>query len=168
MSALESFIRAWEHESKLTTSLLRSLPADQYEFQPDPQGRSLGQLAWHLAEIEGYMTFGIEAGSLLPGGKRPPGLERPRTIEALATGYERVHAEAVARVRGLVDEDLEREIPFFNGKPIRIRNVLWSVILHHEIHHRGQLQMLVRLAGGIPAGLYGPSREDTAAMKARA
>ncbi len=167
MSALESFIRVWEHESKLTASLLRSLPAGQYEFRPDPLGRSLGELAWHLSEIEGYMTFGIEVGSLLPG-QRPPGLERPRMIEPLVAGYERVHTDAVARARKLTDEDLEREIPFFNGKPVRIRDVLWSAILHHEIHHRGQLQMLVRQAGGVPAAMYGPSREDTAAMRAAA
>ena len=34
----------------------------------------------------------------------------------------------------------------------------------HGIHHRGQLSLMCRLAGG--PGLYGPNREKTAAMRA--
>jgi len=29
-------------------------------FRPDQGGRSLGELAWHLAEGDAYMSFGIE------------------------------------------------------------------------------------------------------------
>jgi len=35
----------------------------------------------------------------------------------------------------------------------------------HEIHHRGQLSLMCRLAGGTPSGIYGPNREETAAMR---
>ena len=30
------------------------------DIRPDPDGRSLGELAWHLAEMEAYGTFAIE------------------------------------------------------------------------------------------------------------
>jgi len=36
------------------------------------------------------------------------------------------------------------------------------------IHHRGQLVMMCRLAGGTPPGIYGPNREEMAAMRAKA
>src|SRR6185503_10302498 len=147
--------------------LLKALPKDQYDFRPDPAGRSLGELAWHLAEIDAFMTNGIANGSLAIGsGSRPPGIERPRTIEALAPNFERVHKEAVERVTKLTPEDLDRQIPFFNGQPIEIRHVLWGAVLHHTIHHRGQLQLMVRQVGGVPPSMYGPSREDTLAMRA--
>jgi uncharacterized damage-inducible protein DinB len=41
-----------------------------------------------------------------------------------------------------------------------VRDVLWIEILHHTIHHRGQLALLCRMAGGFPPGLYGPNREE--------
>jgi hypothetical protein len=57
------------------------------------------------------MSYGIEAGRFALDAK-PPNIERPRTVEALAAGYERIHKEAVARIRKLKPEDLERSISF--------------------------------------------------------
>ena len=156
---LQEFLKIWEYEAQNTVKLLRSLPADQYDFRPDPAGRSLGELAWHLAEGDAYMSFGIESGQFSFGVK-PPNIERPRAIEALAPGYERVHREAVARVRKLTAADLHRQIVFFTGHPMEIWDILWGMIVFHLIHHRGQLTLMCRLAGGRPPGLYGPTREE--------
>jgi hypothetical protein len=57
---LQSFIRQWEHETKGTLSLLCSLPPDRYGLRPDEGGRSMGELAWHLAEVDAYVSLGIE------------------------------------------------------------------------------------------------------------
>jgi uncharacterized damage-inducible protein DinB len=45
-----------------------------------------------------------------------------------------------------------------------VRDILWSELLHHLIHHRGQLVTYTRLAGGKPPGLFGPNREEWLAM----
>ena len=37
---------------------------------------------------------------------------------------------------------------FFTGSPMTIREILWSASLYHQIHHRGQLSVICRLAGG--------------------
>src|SRR5258706_14075343 len=102
---LEIFLTTWGAEAKKTVNLLAALPAGSYDFRPDASGRSLGELAWHLAEGDAYISHGIEKGSFDMGAK-PPGIERPRSIEALAPEFERVHAEAVARVRKLTPADL--------------------------------------------------------------
>jgi uncharacterized damage-inducible protein DinB len=47
---LEMFLAAWDREAASTVKLLQALPATQYDFRPDATGRSLGELAWHLAE----------------------------------------------------------------------------------------------------------------------
>ena len=165
-SELEMFLNTWEREAESTLKLLRALPSTQYDFKPDAGGRSLGELAWHLPEGEAYMSFGIENGRFGMDVK-PPNVERPRTVEALAPGFERIHKEAVARIRKLKPEDLDRSLPFFTG-PMPIRDILWSSIISHGIHHRGQLSLMCRLAGGQAPGLYGPNREETAAMRAAA
>ena len=118
--AVEQFISVWDLEAKNTTKLLKALPVAKYDFRPDSSGRSMGELAWHLAEIDAYMTHGIEANKF-EFKTKPPGIDRPRTVEALSSGYERVHADAVARVRKLTPADLEREIPFFDGNPMVVR-----------------------------------------------
>lgn len=156
---LEAFMEIWEREAKKTVRLLESLPQDGYDFRPDPEGRSLGELAWHLAEGEAYGSFGIERGGFSPD-ERPPGIERPRTVQELAPGFERVHREALDRLSKLVPEDLDRSIVSFSGRPNTVREILWDFILLHNVHHRGQLTLLTRQAGGRPAGLFGPTREE--------
>jgi hypothetical protein len=51
-------------------------------------------------------------------------MTRPRTIEELAPGFARIHADAVARVRKLKAEDLDRPIVFFNGQAMPVRDIL--------------------------------------------
>ena len=167
MNELERFLALWEAEGEKTISLMRALPADQYDFRPDPGGRSIGELAWHLAEGDAYNSFGIESGGF-DFEMKPPGIERPRTIAELAPGYERIHADAKARLRNLRPEDLERTLKFFDGSDWTIRDILWNSMLLHMVHHRGQLAMLCRQAGGVSPGMYGPNREEMAALRAAA
>jgi uncharacterized damage-inducible protein DinB len=158
-SELESFMEIWGREAKKTVRLLEALPQDGYDFRPDPEGRSLGEMAWHLAEGEAYGSFGIERGGFSIS-ERPPGIARPKTVAELAPGFQRVHEEAAARLRALTPEDLDRSIASFSGQPTEIRHLLWDFILLHGIHHRGQLTLMSRQAGGRPAGMFGPTREE--------
>src|SRR2546421_3930892 len=122
---LQTFLGVWDAEAQKTATLLRALPAGQYDFRPDAGARSLGELAWHLAEADAYVSWGIEQGKFAPGAKAP-GLERPRSIEALAPGYERVHADAVARVRRLGADTLTPRSPTSEGRRQPVRNRLGS------------------------------------------
>jgi uncharacterized damage-inducible protein DinB len=164
-SELERFITTWNREADSTMKLLRALPATQYDFRPDAGGRSLGELAWHLAEGDAFMSYGIDSGGFSMD-MRPPNLERPRSVDALAAGFDRVHQDAVARISKLKPEDLDRTLNFF-GRDTPIREILWGMILLHSAHHRGQLSLMCRLAGGQAPGLYGPNREEMAALQGK-
>ena len=166
INELESFLETWDREAENTLKLLRVLPPSQYDFRPDAGGRSLGELAWHLAEGDAYISYGIERGQFTLDAK-PPNIARPRTVDGLAPGYDRIHREAAARIRQLAPADLDRSLPFFTG-PRSVRSLLWDGIVAHGIHHRGQLTLMCRLAGGSAPGLYGPNREETAALRSGA
>jgi len=165
-SEIDTFRAVWRLEAEDTIRLFDALPVDQYDFRPDPGGRSIGELAWHLSEIDACLTFGIAEGRFSLEDE-PPDLKRPREIGLLAPGFRRVHAQAVARLGSLRNEDLDRVVTFFDGRELTIRHVLWNELLHHLIHHRAQLVLLCRQAGGTPPGLYGPNREEMQAMRER-
>jgi len=162
---LDRFRTVWNMEAGLTTQLLESLPDDQYDFRPDAGGRSLGEMAWHLAEIEGYISYGISKGAVT-FKEAPPNLKRPHEVKALTPGYGRVHEEAVARLANLTEAQLDGELQFADRR-MPLRDILWGATLMHLVHHRGQLSLMCRLAGGTPPGIYGPNREDMAAMRER-
>jgi uncharacterized damage-inducible protein DinB len=138
---LQEFSRQWEHETAGTLALLHALPSDQYDFRPDAGGRSLGELAWHLAEVDAYVSLGIERGEFRFDVK-PPHIERPRAVEALAAAFRVVHQDAVTRVAGLQAADMDREIRYADGELWAIRDLLWRKLLLHTVHHRGQLTLL--------------------------
>ncbi len=165
MSELERFRKVWDMESQLTARLLEALPQDQYDYRPDKGGRSLGELAWHLAEIEGYISLGITRGAVT-FQEAPPNMQRPREVKQLAPGYKRVHDEAVARLGNITEEQFDKQIPFAD-RQMTVRDMLWGAILMHVVHHRGQLSLMCRMAGGAAPGIYGPNREDMAAMRER-
>ena len=160
---LRRLIVNWDREAQKTIQLLESLPTNQYDFRPWKDGRSLGERAWHVCEVEAYSTYCIETGKFDPGVK-PPGLERPREVKALAAGYARVHGDALIRVRRLQPEALNRKLTYFDGNPMEVRDILRSELLYHLIHHRGQLTLMARLAGAKPPGMFGPNREQWLAM----
>jgi len=162
---LKRFRAVWEMEAQLTAHLLEALPVDQYDFRPDAGGRSLGEMAWHLAEIEGHIAFGITKGAVT-FQEAPPNLKRPREVRLLAAGYRQVHQEAVDRLGALTEADFDRELPFVDQR-MPIRDILGGAMLMHQVHHRGQLSLLCRLAGGTPPGIYGPNREEMAAIRER-
>jgi uncharacterized damage-inducible protein DinB len=155
---LQEFLAEWERETDGTLALLRALPIDRYDYRPDAGGRSIGELAWHLAEIDAYGSLGIEQREFTFPVK-PAHIERPRTIEALAPAFAVVHDDAVARIARLQAADLERDIRYADGELWSIRSLLWRKLLMHAIHHRGQLMLLCRLAGGVPPALFGRTRD---------
>jgi uncharacterized damage-inducible protein DinB len=156
---VEEFFRRWTQETDATVALLRALPSDQYDFRPDPEGRSVGELAWHLAEVDAYVTFGIARGNFRFDVK-PPHIERPKTVPELAPAFAIVHDDALVRMAELTDKDLDREIPYADGTSVTVRDLLWRKLLLHAVHHRGQLMLLCRLAGGVPPALFGRTREE--------
>lgn len=113
---LQEFSRHWERETAGTLALMRVLPPDQYDLRPDPKGRSLGELAWHLAEVDAYVSLGIARGEFAFDRERPPHIERPQTVEALAPAFRLVHDEAAARVARLQPDDWDREIRYADGE----------------------------------------------------
>jgi uncharacterized damage-inducible protein DinB len=164
MNPVETFLTVWDREAQKTIEMLKILPAGQYDFRPDASGRSLGELAWHLAELDAYVSFGVASGAFTADAK-PPNIKRPITIEALAPGYERIHKEARDRLGSLKAEDLDKDMQFF-GSTQTVSALLWDVMLLHSIHHRGQLSLLIRLAGGVIPPLFGPTREQSQPKRA--
>jgi uncharacterized damage-inducible protein DinB len=159
---LQEFNRHWERETVGTLALLRALPVDQYDLRPDPKGRSLGELAWHLAEVDGYVSLGVTRGEFDFSRERPAHIARPRTVAELEPAFRLVHEGAVPRIAQLGPEDWNREIRYADGELWTVGDLLWRKLLLHSIHHRGQLMLLCRLAGGIPPGVSGHTREEAA------
>lgn len=94
------------------------------------------------------------------------GTESPASASRIADAFEtatRTMGEQASKK--LTDGQLASEISLW-GRTMTIA-ASFQGLVRHLIHHRGQMTVLIREAGLIVPGVYGPSREETAAIRAR-
>lgn len=155
---VSDFLNDWKEESKSTKDVLEGLTDESLNQRVTPTGRSLAKLGWHIAQSLHMVT---EAGLQgLEAPKEHDGV--PTSGRAILKGYAD-GAESLAKVveKGWTDAQLAEEVPMYGES--WSRGKVLSVIVRHEAHHRGQMTVLMRQAGLIVPGPYGPAREQWAA-----
>ncbi len=159
---IAEFVEDWTRESSISLKVQRALTDESLSHMSDPEGESLGKIAWHMVVMIGM------SGSALGLDVAAPqrGAEQPRSAASIADAYQTA-AQSLGEqaTKKLKDEQLPSEVAYF-GRSVPTAGVMQSLI-RHQIHHRGQMTMLMRQAHVVVPGVYGPSREDTAAMRAR-
>ena len=154
---IDDFLTDYTYESQATLSVLRALTDAALAQRVTPEGRTAGRLAWHIAVCTGMAA---EAGLDV---RTPPDSDPPPSAREIAERY----GEAACAVSGAVkaqwtDASLAEEVPMY-GEMWTRGKALMSMV-KHEAHHRGQLTVLMRQAGLAVPGVYGPAREEWAAM----
>ncbi len=154
-SAVSHFLTTWAHESAETARVMAALTDGSLEQRVAEGYRSLGELAWHVvvAQREILGKTGLEWDA---PGKTQPAPTRAAEIhsayvdaaKALGAAVEQQWDDDTLRIR---DRLYDREWP---------RGLTLAVMLHHEIHHRGQMTVLMRQAGLKVPGVYGPSADE--------
>lgn len=154
---IRHFSTTWTHESAQTARLLADL-TDASLGQRIAEGyRSLGELAWHV--VVSPLTIMRHAGLDFDApDKTTPMPERAAEIRSAHADAARAFLEAVERA--WTDEGLREKVDFYGSRVPR--GVALAVTLHHEIHHRGQMTVLMRQAGLKVRGMYGPARGEDA------
>ncbi|MGA2613330.1 MAG: DinB family protein [Spirochaetia bacterium] len=158
-TTIAEFVEDWGRESATSLGVQRNLTDASLKQKSDPEGNALGKIAWHMV-----MMIGITGSAIgLEIGTPPRGTEAPGSANLIADAYQRAAAALGEQARSkLTDAQLAREIDLF-GRSVTIAAALQTLI-RHQIHHRGQVAVLMRMAGLVVPRIYGPSREETAAM----
>ncbi len=152
---IDDFLAVWDDEREATLKVLGSLTDDCLARKLHPDVRAPGRLAWHITQT--IPEMGGRTGLELEG----PGEDEavPSSAAVLAARYREAADSLAGAVRDRwTDADLLVEDDMYGEAWPRGRS-LWAVV-GHQIHHRGQLMTLMRMAGLPVQGVYGPSREE--------
>jgi uncharacterized damage-inducible protein DinB len=162
MAIKDGLLADFDHEMGTTRKLLDRLPDDKFSWKPHEKSMTLGGLATHLANIP-YWGDVILTRSSVDLVTMPPNRDALASRAAVVADFD----EKVRRTRALLDQtDAQLSSPWTlqrGGQELftapRVA-AFRSFVLHHIIHHRGQLSVYLRLNDvSIPA-IYGPSADE--------
>lgn len=152
---ISDFLSEYDSESKATQKLLDALTDGSLVQRVSDGHRTLGNAAWHivmtLPEMMGHTGLVVTG----PAEKTPA----PAVAKEIADAYRQVSASLLEQVKQTwSDETLEVVDEMYGEKWARGQTL--TGVLNHEIHHRGQMTVLMRQAGLTVPGVYGPSKEE--------
>lgn len=159
MSEKEMFIQTCMQEFAITQKVLKAYPADRLDYRPHEKSRTARDLAWIFAGEQGVVDMTLK-GKIDFSGPMPPA---PQTLNEIISGYEQVFKANLEKVKAMSEADYNSPIdwPAGPGKMMSMRkaDVLWITVMD-AVHHRGQLSVYIRLAGGKVPAMYGPSADE--------
>jgi uncharacterized damage-inducible protein DinB len=157
ISSIKDFDLIWAQEFDKTQKVLKHLSDKSLAQEVEPGGRTLGRLAWHLVlTIPEMMHL---AGLKISGPAENTPV--PSTVREIRQAYESVGLSVAAAVKThWSDATLQVTDPMYGQ--VWKRGYTLAALIFHQIHHRGQMTVLMRQAGLPVPGLYGPAREEWA------
>jgi uncharacterized damage-inducible protein DinB len=85
----------------------------------------------------------------------------PNTAKEIVEAYKNDSENMIAEIKEKWNDETLLTVDDMYGEKWKRGNTL-KVLINHQIHHRGQLTVIMRLNGLKVPGIYGPSREEWA------
>ena len=134
-----TFLKVMDDRFKITRRTIAAVPSDRLDFRPMPDMMTARELALHLLGNYTFLDAGLADGSWDPKTFHVAG-DYP-TTEAIVAKFDALY------------EVFERRVGPF-GAEQKVSSLVQG-IAEHEIQHRGQLQVYLRLMGVKPPSAYG-------------
>ncbi|MBN2081755.1 DinB family protein [bacterium] len=147
----EEVVEAQKNWDRLTDESLNSSPGNGFW--------TIREHLWHIASLWQYVF--VKDLQLWP----PEDFldHTPSSAKSLAGFYGHQADKAIHWIeQNWGDEELAGVIEIW-GMQMPRGKLLWEIV-KHEAHHRGQIFVLMRLAGLPVHGIYGPSKEEVLQM----
>ncbi len=157
ISSIKDFEVQWTQEFDKTQRILKHISGSSLSQAVVPGGRTLGRLAWHLVTTISEMMARTGLNIAGPGVETPVPASANEIYEAYNTAGMSVMNEVKSK---WTDSSLEISDEMY-GQMWKRGDTLTALIFH-QIHHRGQMTVLMRQAGLRVPGIYGPAREEWA------
>jgi uncharacterized damage-inducible protein DinB len=154
-----------DFETMLARRVLTRVPDASLSWRPHPRSLSLGALAWHLTDVVhwGAQMLDVDDYDLARASGDHPEPVVGTTSDILDRFDRRVDEWRESLACG-ADAALQQMWTLRRGDAIVFAvprlTALRYLLLHHLVHHRGQLTVYLRLLDVPVPPLYGPSADE--------
>ena len=157
IASVETFLPYFENIRARTIRVASLIPPDRVEWTHRDGAFTLGDLVRHLGATERWMFAENVRGrpSRYPGHGR----ELAEGFDAVIAYLARMHEESMLIFRGLTPAQLREPATTPAGTPIAVWKWLRAMV-EHEVHHRGQLYLMLAMLGVKTPPIYGLTSEQ--------
>jgi uncharacterized damage-inducible protein DinB len=163
MTIAETLLQDYDVEAKNTRTTLERIPAHLADFKPHEKSMPMGRLTMHVATLPRFATNILTLEKMDLSKEKFPPLVFESSEAALRT-FDQTSSELRDTLMRQSDADLERKWTMSFGEKIIAdapRSLLFrTMFFNHQIHHRAQLGVYLRLNNLPVPPLYGPSADD--------
>ena len=151
-----------ESEVNATRKCLERIPESKFDWKPHEKSMALGYLALLIAEIPKWIQTMVEKSEI---DFATFDHFQPKNTTELVNHFDDNLKKARKALETVSDEALNE--PFYLKRQGQIlftdskRNSL-APLINHQVHHRGQLTVYMRLNDIPVPSIYGPSADDRA------
>ncbi len=156
---ISDFIEDWKYESEVTIKVFSNLTDEALTVKFNKEIRTAGRLAWHIVTAIGEMAnrMGLEFEKV---DENAPIF---KTVKEIVDEYKSASDGLIKEIKKKWnDETLLLEDKITGQGDMWSRSKTLGALVSHQIHHRAQLTVVMRLAGLKVPGVYGPSKEEWA------
>ncbi len=155
--SISQFAESWKNSSNATRKLMGALSDASLNQKVADGHRTLGQIAWHIVTSIPEMANRTGLKIKGPNDNTPA----PNTGFEIVDAYDVMARSLLEQIQAnWTDESLRIKDDMYGEK--WSREFTLRVLREHEIHHRGQMTVLMRQAGLKIPGIFGPSKEEWA------
>jgi uncharacterized damage-inducible protein DinB len=164
MPLADAIIAELDHEGKSTARILERVPREKFAWKPHAKSMSLGQLAFHIANLPNAALRMLREGRVEVGKARAAA--DPDETQDLVEVFQRNLETLKDALSETSDATLMERFSFTrDGEPLTSfpkLGMLRTVLLNHSYHHRGQLTVYLRLLDIPVPAMYGRSADESA------
>jgi uncharacterized damage-inducible protein DinB len=157
ITTVASFIEYWTSVRERTRRIAACIPPDRIEWSPRAGKFTFGDLLRHLGALQSEMFAENVAGR--PSRYQGCGRELADGLPAIMAFLDRMNEESIAIFRTLGPDQLRQKC----RTPAGVEITTWKwlrAMVEHEIHHRGQMYLMLNLIEVATPPLFGLTSEQ--------
>ena len=166
MPVRDSLLPEFDHEMAVTRRVLERVPESGWAWKPHEKSFDLGGLAAHVARIPRWGRTILDGDSydLDHEDTAATGAAPPATLQGVLETFDRHVGDLRKQLINRTDGELMAPWALKRGSHLVMSmprlTALRSFVLHHLIHHRGQLTVYLRLQDVPLPPLYGSTADE--------
>lgn len=163
MSMMHGVLMELKHEGGLTRKVLERVPGDKFGYQPHEKSMTMGQLASHIVGTYDWADAMVPDEFVLDVSTYQH--FAASSAEELVTAYDEKLAKAMAALKDVDDTAAMgswRMVDPAGNVMLEMPRIAVAkmMLINHVIHHRGQLEVYLRINDVPLPSLYGPSADE--------